>query len=222
MNSDKNLFIIGADSKIAKDYIKRYGHIYDNLVGIGNSSISYLDVYQEFEFKKINEQNRFDNFLKNINLEYSDIIFIADSNKSENLLTTPSQWNAMIDDNVKVLLSFKILSNYFSEKVSIVSIISSYRVQDNMQKISNSISIGLLEHLSLKLSLIDNRDIRVNTLIPITVKTTSSSFYLEKSIFPKIPYRKFVSVQNVSDIANFLLDDKSNSIRGQSITLNYE
>ncbi|MFM1595319.1 SDR family NAD(P)-dependent oxidoreductase [Streptococcus mutans] len=230
--SDKNLLLIGSESYICKDFLERYGDQYNVVVGIDFPKTSEnLEHYLSIDFRHNDSFEKIESFLKKLNLSFSNIVFASDINYMNDVFgVTLKDWDATFDTNVKAaLFSMKAVYDYLSEKVAIIFIASQNGVIANSQRVdygpSKSALIHLAKNLSVDYACIDDKDIRVNTISPSYVKTDANKdlldSYFGQRLRTRIPYRRFVDLEDVSYSIRFLLSDQSKSIRGQNLVLDY-
>lgn len=228
---EKNLFVIGSESHVAKDYIEVYGKQYNNIVGIDFSIDSNLKFYKKIDFRTEDCFTTLSLFLKEIDLSYSDIIFTSGVNYMNDVFSiTIQDWNTTFDINVRsALFSIKNLYDYFSDEVSIVFVASQNGVVGHDKRLdygtSKSALIHLVKNLSVDFSKVKENDIRINAVSPSYIKNKDNEQFMNsnlgKSLLKRIPYRKFVLLRDVSQTINFLLSENSIAIRGQNIIVDY-
>lgn len=228
---EKNLFIIGSESHISKDYIEIYGSQYDNIVGIDLSEKSNLEYYQKIDFRDKNCFTKLNLFLKDISLNYSDIIFTSGVNYMNDIFSINFEdWDRTFNINVRsALFSIKSLYSYFYDEVSLVFVASQNGVVGHDKRIdygsSKSALIHLVKNLSVDFSKVREKDIRINCVSPSYIKNKDNEQYMEshsgKVLLKRIPYKRFVLLRDISNTIEFLLSKNSIAIRGQNIIIDY-
>jgi len=154
------------------------------------------------------------------------VIWSQGINQNDSILDfNLSQFEAMIDANLKfilyttkAILDLELLKN----PSSLVIISSIWQEFAKKNKLSYSISKAALSALVKSLALdLSERNIRVNSILPGVVDNEMTRQNLSQDEILKItdrtPGRKLISSVNIADTANFLLDQKSQGINGQSI-----
>lgn len=230
--SDGNLLLIGSESQICKGFLKSYSKKFNKIVGIdlpekSSNLTTYLsvDFRQDISFKKIAD------FLEDLNLTFSNIVFTPGINyMNDTFGVTLRDWDNTFNINVRAaLFSIKAIHRYLSDEASIVLIASQNGVVAHEKRIdygpAKSALIHLAKNLSIDYARIENKDIRVNTISPSYIMNEgnrdllSSSF--GKRLLTKIPYKKFVTVEDVNQAMYFLLSKNSRAMRGQNLILDY-
>ena len=230
--NDNNLLLIGSESHICKGFLKSYSEKFNKIVGIdlpekSSSLTTYLavDFRQDTSFKKIAD------FLEELNLTFSNIVFTPGINYMNDVFgVTLKDWDNTFNINVRAaLFSMKIIHKYLSDEVSIVFIASQNGVVAHETRIdygpAKSALIHLAKHLSIDYAKIEDKDIRVNTISPSYIINESNRDLLSSSfgkrLLTKIPYKKFVTVEDVNQTMDFLLSKNSQAMRGQNLILDY-
>lgn len=227
-----NLLVIGSESHVCKDYIARYKDTYNDIVGIDFPiKSSYLENYLSVDFRDDNSYERIEDFLARLGRKFSQVIFASGINYMNDVFgVTIEDWNTTFDVNVKAaLFSLKSAYDYFMDKTALVFIASQNGVVAHSQRIDYGTSKSALIHLAKNLSVdyakITDKDLRVNTISPSYIKTEDNKDLLDsnfgKRLLARIPYGKFVSLEDVSHSIHFLLSDGSQAIRGQNLILDY-
>ena len=230
--ANKNLLLIGSESYVCKDFLERYGDQYEVVVGIDYPETSEsLEHYLSIDFRENDSFEKIKSFLKKLNLSFSKVVFASGINYMNNVFSVTSKdWDATFDVNVKAaLFSMKAVYDYLSEKAAVVFIASQEGVIANSMRVdhgpSKSALIHLAKNLSADYSLVEDKDIRVNTISPSYVKTDANSGFLNSyfghRLQARIPYQRFVDLEDVSHSIQFLLSDQSKSIRGHNLVLDY-
>ncbi|EHJ53127.1 SDR family NAD(P)-dependent oxidoreductase [Streptococcus macacae] len=230
--SNKNLLLIGSESHVCKDFAERYGKHYDHIVGIDLPQTSdKLDDYLSVDFRDNSAFEKIASFLKELSMHFSQVVFATAVNYMNDAFgVTIKDWEATFDVNVKAaLFSMKAIYDYLDDTVSIVFIASQNGVVAHSQRIdygsSKSALIHLARNLSVDYALVEDKDIRINTISPSYVKNEANkdllNSYFGQRLLARIPYRRFVDLEDVSHSISFLLSDQSKSIRGQNLVLDY-
>ncbi len=228
--TNKNLLLFGSESQVCKDYVMRYKDCYENIVGIDlPSESSYLKTYLSVDYRSEESFKKIELFLVDQNKTYSHVVFAAGINfLNDSFGITEQEWNMTFDVNVKAaLFSLKVSFNYFMKKTAIVLIASQNGVVAHERRIDYGTSKAALIHLAKNLSLdyakLTDKDIRINTISPSYIKTDNNKelldSYIGKRLLARIPYHKFISLEDVSNSIHFLLSDYSQSIRGHNLIL---
>ncbi|WP_225360934.1 SDR family NAD(P)-dependent oxidoreductase [Limosilactobacillus reuteri] len=140
------------------------------------------------------------------------------------------EWENTYNVNLKsAVFILKELLNYMSNTTSIVLVASQNGVVAHENRIdygtSKSALIQLAKNLSVDFTHIKNKDIRINCLSPSSIENKNNQPYLKsaagKKLLQKIPYRKFVTLNDTSNAISFLLSSKSKAMRGQNLILDY-
>lgn len=230
--SNGNLLLIGSESQICKGFLKSYSKKFNKIVGIdlpekSSNLTTYLsvDFRQDISFKKIAD------FLEDLNLTFSNIIFTPGINyMNDTFGVTLRDWDNTFNINVRAaLFSMKAIHRYLSDEASIVLIASQNGVVAHEKRIdygpAKSTLIHLAKNLSIDYARIENKDIRVNTISPSYIINESNRDLLSSSfgkrLLAKIPYKKFVTVEDVNQAMDFLLSKNSRAMRGQNLILDY-
>lgn len=230
--SNGNLLLIGSESQICKGFLKSYSKKFNKIVGIdlpekSSNLTTYLsvDFRQDISFKKIAD------FLEDLNLTFSNIIFTPGINyMNDTFGVTLRDWDNTFNINVRAaLFSMKAIHRYLSDEASIVLIASQNGVVAHEKRIdygpAKSALIHLAKNLSIDYARIENKDIRVNTISPSYIINESNRDLLSSSfgkrLLAKIPYKKFVTVEDVNQAMDFLLSKNSRAMRGQNLILDY-
>lgn len=123
----------------------------------------------------------------------------------------------------------KILFHKFSNKVSVVAIASQNGVVAHEKRIdygpSKSALIHLVKNLTIDFSILTDKDIKINSISPSYIINDDNADYLSsiegKKLLKKIPYKKFVNVNDVVHAIEFLLHPNSDAIRGHNLVIDY-
>ena len=171
--SNGNLLLIGSESQICKGFLKSYSKKFNKIVGIdlpekSSNLTTYLsvDFRQDISFKKIAD------FLEDLNLTFSNIIFTPGINyMNDTFGVTLRDWDNTFNINVRAaLFSMKAIHRYLSDEASIVLIASQNGVVAHEKRIdygpAKSALIHLAKNLSIDYARIEKKDIRVNTISP--------------------------------------------------------
>ena len=230
--SNGNLLLIGSESQICKGFLKSYSKKFNKIVGIdlpekSSNLTTYLsvDFRQDISFKKIAD------FLEDFNVTFSNIIFTPGINyMNDTFGVTLRDWDNTFNINVRAaLFSFFSIHRSLSDEASIVLIASQNGVVAHEKRIdygpAKSALIHLAKNLSIDYARIENKDIRVNTISPSYIINESNRDLLSSSfgkrLLAKIPYKKFVTVEDVNQAMDFLLSKNSRAMRGQNLILDY-
>lgn len=232
MISDKNLLLIGSESHISKDYIDRYGQEYDNIIGIDFPLKStYLSSYISVDFNQEEAFSDIEKYFDSLSLSFSQILFSSGINFMNNIFTsTIDDWDTTFNVNIRsIVFTLKAALNYMQKETAIVLIASQNGIVGHEDRIdygpSKSSLIQLAKNLTVDYAKLKDKDIRVNCLSPSYIVNDSNrellNSYIGGKLLLKIPYKKFVNLQEVSYALEFLLGYKSKAIRGQNIIIDY-
>ncbi|AVM72102.1 oxidoreductase [Streptococcus mutans] len=227
-----NLLLIGSESHICQGFLKNYSEDFDQILGIDfPKKSSSLTTYLSVDFRQDDSFHKMETFLKELDLNFSSVVFTSGINYMNDAFgVTLKDWENTFDINVKAaLFSMKAIYSYLSDKASIVFIASQNGVVAHEQRIdygpAKSALIQLAKNLSVDYAKIEDKDIRVNTISPSYIINDSNKELLfssfGKRLLAKIPYRKFVTVEDVSQTLFFLLSKNSRAMRGQNLILDY-
>ena len=226
-----NLLLIGSESHVCQDYVNRYKDTYDTIVGIDFPAESGLEHYLSVDFREDGSYEKIAHFLADLDKQFSQIVFAVGVNPMNDVVgVTIKDWDTTFDVNVKAaLFSLKSAYDYFSPQTAIVLIASQNGVVGHSQRIDYGTSKSALIHLAKNLSVdyakINDKDIRVNAVSPSYIATEENKdlldSYFGKRLLARIPYRRFVSLEDVSHSLHFLLGEGSRSMRGQNLILDY-
>lgn len=233
IRANKNLLLIGSESFVCKDYVSRYGKRYHNIVGLDfpNKS-SHIDNYFSVDFRHNKTFGEIKTYLRKLDLSFSNIIFSAGVNYMNDIYgITLSDWENTFNINVKsALFTLKATFEYMSDSsTSIVFVASQNGLVGHEKRVdygpSKSALIQLSKNLSVDYAQLKEKDIRVNCVSPSYIINDSNREILEsyygKKLLARIPYGKFVTLEDVSETICFLSSEISKAIRGQNIILDY-
>ncbi|EHD3818816.1 SDR family oxidoreductase, partial [Enterococcus faecalis] len=140
-------------------------------------------------------------------------------------------WDYTFSVNLKsIVFMIKELYPLFKEQVAIVLIGSQNGVVGHEQRIdygpSKAALIQLAKNLTLDFEKDQEKDIKVNVVSPSYILNQSNKQLLTESfegkkLLKKIPLKKFVQLEDVVAAIDFLLSDRSKTIRGQNIIVDY-
>ena len=231
--SSNNLFIIGSESFVASHFIQKYSDNFTKIVGIDVKSepSPLLDNYLQVDFLNDVYISKLHHFLQALNTNFSSILFTPGINYMNDIFSISSEeWENTYNFNLKsAVFILKELLNYMSNTTSIVLVASQNGVVAHENRIdygtSKSALIQLAKNLSVDFTHIKNKDIRINCLSPSYIENKNNQPYLKsaagKKLLQKIPYRKFVTLNDTSNAISFLLSSKSKAMRGQNLILDY-
>jgi NAD(P)-dependent dehydrogenase (short-subunit alcohol dehydrogenase family) len=230
----RNIIIVGSGGYIGSGVKDRLSDN-DNLLCLDKAYL--MDDFTEntklFKFDLSNKDDieQFISHLKEEGISIDGIVNVAGTNNMSSFYTTTEEeWDITFNINLKYFIFFlKSIYSFLSNKVSIVNVASQNGVVAHEDRISYGTSKAALIHLTKNLS-IDflkdkNRDIKVNCVSPSYIINDSNRDYLAsiegKKLLKKIPYKKFVEVEDVTNAIHFLLSEESDAIRGQNIIIDY-
>ncbi|EJN93178.1 SDR family NAD(P)-dependent oxidoreductase [Streptococcus ratti] len=227
-----NLLLIGSESHICQDFLKNYSKNFDRIVGIDfPEKSSHLTTYLSIDFRQDSSFGKIEAFLKELDLIFPNVVFTSGINyMNDTFGVTLQDWNSTFDVNVKAaLFSMKAIYSHLSDETSIVFMASQNGVVAHEQRIdygpAKSALIQLAKNLSVDYAKIEDKDIRVNTISPSYIINDSNRELLSsnfgKRLLTKIPYKKFVTAEDVSRTIFFLLSENSRAMRGQNLILDY-
>lgn len=233
MDTHNNLFVIGSESFVATHFIETYNSKFNYIVGIDTKPTSSHDLkaYLQVDFSDDCYIQKLRNFLKKLNVDFSAILFTPGINHMNDIFSVlPEEWEETYSINLKsAVFVLKELLNYMTSTTSIVLIASQNGIIAHEKRIdygtSKSALIHLAKNLSVDFSTIENKDIRINCVSPSYIENKSNQSLLQsnigKKLLQKIPYKKFITLQDTSNAIEFLLSSRSKSIRGQNLVLDY-
>ncbi|MFC3932697.1 SDR family NAD(P)-dependent oxidoreductase [Streptococcus dentapri] len=227
-----NLLLIGSESHICQDFLKSYSKNFDRIVGMDFPETSNnLTTYLSVDFRQDTSFGKIEVFLKELNLTFSSIVFASGINyMNDTFGVTLKDWTSTFDVNVRAaLFSMKAIHSCLSDEASIVFIASQNGVVAHEQRIdygpAKSALIQLAKNLSVDYAKIADKDIRVNTISPSYIINDSNKELLSSSfgkrLLARIPYKKFVTNEDVNRTIFFLLSENSRAMRGQNLILDY-
>ena len=241
MNKKKIYIVTGGFSGIGLSICGNLLHNNHQVVSIGKTPKKLLNLKKKFKkYKKnfdpiicnLESENEIKNLKMYLNKKYTKIDGLVNNagiNPSRNniLRTSLNDWNKTLNVNLTgvFLITKHIISN-LKNNSSIVNI-SSVAAKGMKNRISYSTSkaglIGFTKSLAIDFA---KRKIRVNCLLPGYVKTNLVKNYLrnlsvneKKELVEKHALNQLGEPQDISEIVNFLLSEKSKWITGSIINI---
>jgi len=233
-----NILIIGGNGSIGSSFLAKYGNAYDNMISVDRSYLNNFDIEKNLHKIKIDVTNNDDlEKLTKYIVEHklfpiNKVVYSAGINSLSNFFTiSGSEWENTMNVNVKgFLFTLKSVYDFLSSKTSIVVVGSQNGIVGHEDRIdygpSKAALIQMIKNLSIDFLKDYEKDIQLNAVSPSYIITEANSEYLNnslegKKLLKKIPYKKFVNLNDVICIIDFLLDEKSKAIRGQNIVVDY-
>lgn len=241
MNKKKIYIVTGGFSGIGLSICGNLLHNNHQVVSIGKTPKKLLNLKKKFKkYKKnfdpiicnLESENEIKNLKMYLNKKYTKIDGLVNNagiNPSRNniLRTSLNDWNKTLNVNLTgvFLITKHIISN-LKNNSSIVNI-SSVAAKGMKNRISYSTSkaglIGFTKSLAIDFA---KRKIRVNCLLPGYVKTNLVKNYLRnlsanetKELVEKHALNQLGEPQDISEIVNFLLSEKSKWMTGSIINI---
>tara|TARA_B110000483_G_scaffold239269_1_gene317458 strand:+ start:1050 stop:1811 length:762 start_codon:yes stop_codon:yes gene_type:complete len=241
LNKKKIYIVTGGFSGIGLSICGNLLHNNHQVVSIGKTPKKLLNLKKKFKkYKKnfdpiicnLESENEIKNLKMYLNKKYTKIDGLVNNagiNPSRNniLRTSLNDWNKTLNVNLTgvFLITKHIISN-LKNNSSIVNI-SSVAAKGMKNRISYSTSkaglIGFTKSLAIDFA---KRKIRVNCLLPGYVKTNLVKNYLRnlsanetKELVEKHALNQLGEPQDISEIVNFLLSEKSKWMTGSIINI---
>lgn len=225
-----NLFIVGSESFVASHFTAKYREQFNKIVGIDIKPVSSsVDNYLQIDFTNNSYIQKVRTFLQNLNISFASILFAPGINYMNDIFSvSPEEWENTYNINLKsAVFILKELLNYMSSTTSIVLIASQNGIVAHDKRIDYGTSKSALIHLAKNISIdfthVDDKDIRINCLSPSYIENENNKIYLNspvgKKLLQKIPYKRFVTLNDTSNAISFLLSPKSKAMRGQNLIL---
>ena len=241
MNKKKIYIVTGGFSGIGLSICGNLLHNNHQVVSIGKTPKKLLNLKKKFKkYKKnfdpiicnLENESEIKDLKKYLNKKYVKIDGLVNNagiNPSRNniLKTSLNDWNKTLNVNLTgVFLLTKYVLPNLKNNSSIVNI-SSVAAKGMKNRISYSTSkaglIGFTKSLAIDFA---KRKIRVNCLLPGYVKTNLVKNYLrnlsvneKKELVEKHALNQLGEPQDISEIVNFLLSEKSKWITGSIINI---
>lgn len=233
-----NILIIGGNGSIGNSFLAKYGNVYDTIISVDLSYMNNFDVDNNLYKIKIDVTNndsleKLTEYIVEYNLfPINKVVYSAGINSLSSFFDiSGNEWENTMNVNVKgFLFMLKNIYTYLSSKTSIVVVGSQNGIVAHENRIdygpSKAALIQMIKNLSIDFLKDPEKDIQLNAVSPSYIITDSNSEFLNNSIegeklLKKIPYKKFVNLDDVICIIDFLLDEKSKAIRGQNIVVDY-
>ncbi|MGH2110861.1 SDR family oxidoreductase [Aerococcus urinaeequi] len=228
-----NLLVIGSESEISNYYLGKSYKEYENIVGIDQYSYSknkYISYYK-LDITNTNEIKKFDSILEKESIIFNKILFLSGVNYASSFASIDfEKWQTTINVNTtSILFILKRIFPYLAQVTSIVVLGSQNGVVAHENRLdygtSKAALIHLVKNLSVEFSKVEDKDIRINAISPSYILSEKSYKYLSsnigKRLLRRIPYKRFVELDDVEGCINFLFSNSSKAIRGQNIIIDY-
>lgn len=228
----KNVLIIGSESTLGKHYIKKFKTSYNKIIytDIKKSDKQNDDFFQA-DLSNLRDIEKLGEFVHQKKIKINEVIFFTGVNYASSFFSVDDYtWDNSLDTNVKSLLFIlKNIYKYLDKTVSIVAIASQNGVVAHDNRIdygtSKAALLHLVKNLSVEFSKDTSRDIRINAISPSYIESEKNMDYLHSpkgmKLLQRIPYKKFVAIEDVSEATYFLLSKKSKAIRGHNLVIDY-
>ncbi|MDR0690750.1 MAG: SDR family oxidoreductase, partial [Streptococcaceae bacterium] len=168
--------LVGSNSNLAKSFSDKYNDDYEFLA-IDQFSSTNKNLSNFFQFD-ISNLNDIDKFLEKVfNISIDSIIFFNGINIISNLFSvTENDWDLIFNSNLKgSLFLLKKSFSLLSKKASVLFIASQNGVVGHEDRIaygpSKAAVIQLVKNLTVDLSKVKEKDIRVNSISPSYILT---------------------------------------------------
>jgi len=229
----KKTLIFGSAGLLARNYVESYpknNYLFLDKRNINNFDENNTECFR-FDIESNHDQQSLVEYCEKNEVLIEGIIFFQGINFMNNFFSVSSkEWDSTISINVKsIVFTLKYLYPYIADKCSIVVIASQNGVIGHKDRIdygtSKAALIHLVKNLSIEFSGIKDKDIKINAVSPGYIYADKSKAYLDSPkgeiLKNKIPYKKFVLPNDVSNAVHYLMSDESKAIRGQNIILDY-
>ncbi|EGO6132650.1 SDR family oxidoreductase [Enterococcus faecalis] len=231
----KNLLVVGSAGYLGRSYIEKNKEKY-NFWGIDKvKNTSCPDfIKQEFiaDVTNLNNIRKIRKKLECERIKLDSLLFSVGINPFQSFYSIDEEiWDYTFSVNLKsIVFMIKELYPLFKEQVAIVLIGSQNGVVGHEQRIdygpSKAALIQLAKNLTLDFEKDQEKDIKVNVVSPSYILNQSNKQLLTESfegkkLLKKIPLKKFVQLEDVVAAIDFLLSDRSKTIRGQNIIVDY-
>lgn len=230
-----NILIVGANGYIGYECLR---HLEGNIKIAIDYQSHNLESCNEAKFLKfifdINDPNKYKKlvaYLRSNNIKLDKIVFSQGINPMKNFFDSNfEEFENTINTNfTSIYICLKILYEFLNDCVSIVVIASQNGVVGHEDRIdygcSKAALIHLVKNLSLDFAKYSDKDIKINALSPSYVLNESNENYFKsiqgKKLMTKIPFNKILDIQDVVNGVEFLLSEKSKSMRGNNLILDY-
>ncbi|HDB0906133.1 TPA: SDR family oxidoreductase [Staphylococcus aureus] len=230
-----NILIVGANGNIGYECLRQLeGNIKiaidyqsHNLKSFNDPKILkfIFDINDSTKYKKIVS------YLKLNDIKLDKIVFAQGINPMKNFFNSNfEEFENTINTNfISVYTCLKILYEFLNDFASIVVIASQNGIVGHEDRIDYGCSKAALIHLVKNLSLdfvkYSDKDIKINALSPTYVLNENNENYFKsiqgKKLKTKIPFNKILDIQDVVNGVEFLLSEKSKSMRGNNLILDY-
>ncbi|MFS0621714.1 SDR family oxidoreductase [Priestia megaterium] len=228
--------IIGGSGVLGSSLVKRLLKEYssdDQIIVVDKNKFPSVDQRVKsivFDLNS-NNYNVFRDAITGLGIQsINKVIFMPGINYTDDLFETDAlKINSSYAVNTTSLIFIiKSLLDLLQDNTSIVVTGSQNGIAAHSNRISYSMSkaalLMLLKNLTLDFSKLPN-DIRINGISPTYVYNEKNADFLDsfegQKLKKRIPYEKFITVDEVIDIVMFLMSDLSKPLRGQNIILDY-
>lgn len=215
MKNKNNFFILVDKVKKKQVWLENKSNVVYFPIDITHSNdFKYLEEY--LETKEI----YIDYVLFSIGVNYANSFFSSSIREFQDTFNTNMN---------SLFLSLKVIYKYLSHKSSIVSIASQNGIVGHEDRIdygpSKAAMIQFAKNFSVDTAINNEKDIKFNTISPGYIISNDSNELFNsvkgKKMKQKIPYKKLVELEDITNVIEFLFSDKSTAIRGQNIVVDY-
>lgn len=235
----KTYLIFGSNGKIASHYIKNKLSNNNNFLILIDKEKKYeedfLDndniIYFQININDLNAFEKLDDYLKDKRIFVDFVLFSVGVNYGNSFYSSSiKEFQDTLNTNITSLfLSLKIIYKYLNYKSSIVAIASQNGIVGHEERIdygpSKAAMIQFAKNFSVDVARNSDKDIKFNTISPGYIISNDSSPLFNsikgKKLKQRIPYKKLVELEDISNVIEFLFSNKSEAIRGQNIVVDY-
>lgn len=233
-----NILVIGGNGSIGKKFILENSSKYNKIISVDHSyqknmEISdnlyqlKLDVTDSSQLKKLKEY-----IAREERYPINKILYSAGINYMNDFFSTNEEmFDYTMNVNVRgFVFLLKSIYDLFAEYTSIVVIASQNGIVGHDKRIeygaSKAALIQIIKNISIDLLQNTEKDVQINAISPSYIITANNQIFLNNTLEGeklrrKIPYKKFVKVEDIIYAIEFLFDKKSKAIRGQNIIVDY-
>lgn len=237
MKTNKVVFITGGDKGIGKSIVLRLAERYDHVIFTYNTNIqdskeitagyNNIKCYQ----CDLSDTNKIKDISEKVLYEFGRVDILINNAGVENdatfLKMSEDQWTDIIRINLVSIYHFahyfipSMVINRWGRILNLTSIAGFTGAfgKSNYSAAKAGI-VGFTKSLALE---IGNKNITVNAISPGAICTDMLKRIPEKyrnKILENIPMQRFGNVEEVADLAEFLISDKASYINGQTIHIN--
>ncbi len=233
----KKILITGASGGIGSSIVNKFIQNDYKLILTSSSDTTIKKLKDEYGDEhyyyklNFNENVNFENTLKQISVEHSDLsIVVNNAGITDDSLTVRmkiEQWNKVIQANLSsnFLIIKSLLPNMIKNRHGKIIGISSVVATSGNPGQANYVAaksgmIGLYKSIAQEVA---SRNINVNLISPGFIISPMTDKLTEKqknNILEKIPMKRFGEPSEIAELVYFLSEDKSSYITGQNIHVN--